>query len=82
MNIYVDDKLKAEYDDAITKLKADKYEDKIPQAEKEKLEEKVMRWLLVEQYLVHIEELNEGANPYNYKEAEYININKVLKWKQ
>ena len=79
MNIYVDEKLKAEYADALAKLKADKYEDKIPPAEKEKLEEKVMRWLLVEQYLVIIEELNEGANPYDYKEAEYINIDKVLK---
>ena len=33
MNIYVDDKLKAEYDDAVAKLKADKYEDKIPPSE-------------------------------------------------
>ena len=74
MNIYVDDKLKAEYDDALAKLKADKYEDKIPPAEKLKLEEKVMRWLLIQRYELEIEELNEGANPYDYKESKCINI--------
>ena len=79
MNIYVDNKLKAEYDDAVAKLKADKYDDKIPPAEKEKLREKVMRWLLVERYRVYIEELNEGASPYDYADAENINIEKVLK---
>ena len=81
MNIYVNDELKAEYDDAVAKLKAEKYEDDDDDSvdRKEWLKEKIMRWLLVEQYLVIIEELNQGANPYNYKEAEYINIDKVLK---
>ena len=79
MNIYVDDKLKAEYDDAVAKLKADKYEDKIPPSEKEKLEEKVMRWLMIERLEQQIAELNEGASPYDYKESEYLNIDKVLK---
>jgi hypothetical protein len=79
MNIHVDDKLKAEYDDALAKLKADKYEDKIPPAEKLKLEEKVMRWLLIERLEQQIAELNEGASPYDYAGVEHINIDKVLK---
>ena len=45
MNIYVNDKLKAEYEDAVAKLKADRYKDEIPQDEKLKLEEKV--WVFV-----------------------------------
>lgn len=79
MNIYVDDKLKTEYDDAVAKLKADKYEDNIPPAEKEKLEEKVMRWLMIKYLEQEIAELNEGASPYDYAGFEYINIDKVLK---
>ena len=79
MNIYVDDKLKAEYDDAVAKLKADKYEDNMPPAEKEKLEEKVMRWLMIERLEQEIAELNEGASPYDYAGYESINIDKVLK---
>ena len=79
MNIYVDDKLKAEYDDAVAKLKADKYKDEIPQAEKSKLEEKVVRWLMIEDLEQRISELNEGASPYDYAGVEHINIDKVLK---
>ena len=79
MNIYVNDELKAEYDDAVAKLKADKYEDNSAVGIKERLEERVMRWLLIQRYLVIIEELNQGANPYDYKESEYINIDKALK---
>lgn len=81
MNIYVDDKLKAEYDDAVAKLKAEKYEDDDDDSvdRKEWLKEKIMRWLLIQRYLVIIEELNQGADPYDYKESEYINIDKALK---
>jgi hypothetical protein len=84
MNIYVNDELKAEYDDAVAKLKADNYEDGDDDYDdsvdrRERLKEKVMRWLLIQRYLVIIEELNQGADPYDYKESEYININKALK---
>ena len=77
--IYINDKLQAEYEDALEKLKADKYEDKIPKAEKRKLEEKVMRWLMIEDLEQRIAELNEGASPYNYTGFENLNIDKVLK---
>ena len=77
--IYINDKLQAEYEDALEKLKADKYEDNSAVGIKERLEERVMRWLLIQRYLVIIEELNQGANPYDYKESEYINIDKALK---
>ena len=80
MNIYVDDKLKAEYDDAVAKLKAGKYENKIPEAEKLKLEEKVMRWLLIEKLQIEIEELNQGASPYDYEgRTELPDLDKALK---
>ena len=79
MNIHINDKLKAEYDDAVAKLKADKYKDEIPQAEKSKLEEKVIRWLMIEDLEQRIAELNEGASPYNYTGFENLNIDKVLK---
>ena len=78
MNIYVDDKLKEEYDDAVAKLKADKYEDKMSEAEKLKLEEKVMRWLLIEHLRVEIEELSEGASPYAY-DFEGLSVDEVIK---
>ncbi|MEM3858688.1 MAG: hypothetical protein QW478_04700 [Candidatus Micrarchaeaceae archaeon] len=78
MNIYVDDKIIEEYNEALAKLKADKYADKLPEAEKEKLERAVLRKLLIDQFLVYIEELNEGADPYDYKEIEYISLEKAL----
>jgi hypothetical protein len=79
MNIHINDKLKAEYDDAVAKLKADKYKDEIPQAEKSKLEEKVIRWLMIEDLEQRIAELNEGASPYDYDGYENLNVDKVLK---
>ena len=79
MNIYVNDELKAEYDDAVAKLKADRYKDEIPQAEKSKLEEKVIRWLMIEDLEQRIAELNEGASPYDYDGYENLNVDKVLK---
>ncbi|MEM3415624.1 MAG: hypothetical protein QW575_08650 [Thermoproteota archaeon] len=78
MNIYVDDKIIEEYKEALAKLKADKYTDKLPKAEKEKLERAVMRKLLIDQYLVIIDELMQGADPYDYKEAEYISLEKAI----
>ena len=77
--IYINDKLKAEYEDAVAKLKADRYKDEIPQDEELKLEEKVMRWLMIEDLEQRIAELNEGASPYAYAGYENINIDKVLK---
>ena len=79
INIYVDDKLKEEYEDAVAKLKADKYKDEIPQAEKSNLEEKIIRWLMIEDLEQRIAELNEGASPYDYAGFENLNIGKVLK---
>jgi predicted nuclease with TOPRIM domain len=76
--IYINDKLQAEYEDALEKLKADKYENKIPKAEKRKLEEKVMRWLMIEDLEQRITELNEGASPYDYEGFENLNIDKVF----
>ncbi|MEM3791532.1 MAG: hypothetical protein QXL16_02275 [Candidatus Micrarchaeaceae archaeon] len=52
----------------------------LPEAEKEKLERAVMRKLLINQYIVFIEDLNDGADPYDYKEAEYIGLDKAINW--
>lgn len=76
--IYVNDKLKADYEDAVAKLKADRYKDEIPQAEKDKLKEKIIRWLMIEDLEQRIAELNEGASPYDYEGFENLNIDKVF----
>ena len=76
MNIYVDDRLKTDYEDALAKLKADRYGDKIPPSEREMLEEKVMRWLMIRRLEQEIAELNDGASPYDYAGFEHIDIYK------
>ncbi len=79
MSIYVAEKIQKEYEDAVAKLKADKYEDKIPPKEKEKLEEAVLRKLLIDYYTDIIEELNEGKSPYDYGDVDNVSLDRALK---
>ena len=81
IEIYVPDEYKKKYDEAIAKLKADKYDD-IPEKEKDALMLDIARIVALEKFKQKMEEIIECEDPYNYFNdygAFYNEVENVIK---
>lgn len=81
IEIYVPDEYQKKYDEAIAKLKADRYEDKIPETEKKALELDVARIVALEHLKQEVVEIAEGKSPFDIINSDsfYSEVDKRVK---